>query len=98
MTSTGSQEWLCPADVASTPHTGELKVLVPWLAQRWIHICLSLNWALMAQTSIVPQTPGPLSSHLSSQNQRGSLLFLTTNGETEAGDGLAGREETLKLT
>lgn len=53
MAGTGFQKWLHSADVASTPWTGKLEVPVAGLAQRWIHICLSSNWALVGQTTVL---------------------------------------------
>lgn len=82
MTDTGSQEWLRPADVATSPWTSELKVLE---AKSWLsggnHIWFALIWALVTQA---------LSSKaqvFSAVRTGGILLFPTTNRETEAKDG-----------
>lgn len=78
----GSQEWLCPADVASSPWRSELR---SWAGSK-VDPHLLITEQGFGATDIRP----PQQSE-----QQGSLLLLTTNGETEAG--LADREETLKL-
>lgn len=82
VTDTGSQEWLRPADVATSPWTSELKVLE---AKSWLnsgtHIWLALIWALVTQ-ALLSKT-----QVFSAVRTAGILLFPTTNRETEAKDG-----------
>lgn len=53
MTDAGSQERLCPADVAASPRTSELGVLeAKGLLEGGNHIWLSLIWALAAQAPL----------------------------------------------
>lgn len=82
MAGIGSQEWLCPADVASSPWRGELG---SWAGSK-VDPHLLITEQGFGATDI---------RSLQQSGQQGSLLSLTTNGETEAG--LADREETLKL-